>query len=117
MAAWPGTLPQVPLANGFQEVHPELSLRTNMDVGPAKVRRRQTAGVVTMVCPFRLTTAQRATLVTFWQTTLAGGSLTFTWVHPITSAVITCRMVNPPQFAPLSRGMYWGTTMQIEILP
>lgn len=117
MAAWPGTLPQVPLADGFSESHPELAIRTNMDVGPAKVRRRQTAGVITMTCNFRLTTAQRATLVTFWQTTIAGGASTFTWVHPITSAAITCRMVNPPQFTPLSRGLYWRASLVIEVLP
>jgi len=117
MVAWHVDLPQKPLANGFTERQPQLALRTQMDVGPAKVRRRQTAGVVQMACPFRLTTAQRATLVTFWQTTLAGGSLPFTWTHPVTGAAINCRIVEPPEFQPAARGIYWITTLLIEILP
>ena len=73
MAAWPSDLPQKPLVQGFSETPPNLLTRSPMDIGPAKVRRRSTAGVTVLQCVFRLTTTQRASLLTFWQTTLAGG--------------------------------------------
>jgi len=52
---WPPSLPQSPLGDSFAEQPPNLIVRSPMDVGPAKVRRRSTAGVS------RLQLAQRAT--------------------------------------------------------
>ncbi|QLH37711.1 MAG: hypothetical protein HWD60_00095 [Defluviicoccus sp.] len=43
-AVWPSSLPQKPLVDGFSETAPNLVVRSPMDVGPAKVRRRATAG-------------------------------------------------------------------------
>lgn len=117
MTAWPADLPQKPLADGFAEKAPTLALRTSMDVGPAKVRPRQAAGVTMLTCAFRLTPAQRASLLAFWQTTLAGGALSYSWAHPVTGAAITCRLVEPPAFEPLARGLYWRAALTIEILP
>ena len=118
MSAWPGDLPQKPLADGFSEKAPTLIQRTQMDVGPAKARPRQTAGVTVLTCAFRLTSAQRASLMTFWQTTLAGGSLPFTWTHPVTGAALSaCRIVDPPALEPVARGIYWRAALTIEILP
>ena len=117
MAAWPSDLPQKPLLQGFSETPPNLLTRSPMDVGPAKVRRRSTAGVTVLQCVFRLTTTQRASLLTFWQTTLAGGSLSYTWTHPISGAGIVCRIVDPPALAPAAGGVAWAATMKIEVLP
>jgi hypothetical protein len=88
-----------------------------MDVGPAKVRRRATAGVTQLKCTFRLSAAQRASLLAFWQTTLAGGSLSYSWTHPISGAAITCRIVEPPTFSPAAGGVSWLAVLNIEILP
>jgi hypothetical protein len=101
MPAWPSDLPPAPLVQGFEEKAPQLAVRTNMDVGPAKVRRRTTAGVTQMKCTFRLSATQRASLLAFWQTTLAGGSLSYTWTHPISGALISCRVVEPPALTPV----------------
>ena len=117
MPAWPSDLPQRPLVEGFSETAPTLTVRSPMDVGPAKVRRRVTAGVTQLKCAFRLSTTQRASLLTFWQTTLAGGALSFTWTHPISGAAITCRIVEPPAFTPAARGVSWVAALTIEVLP
>jgi len=45
MATWPASLPQTVKATSFQETAPKEVIRTQMDAGPAKVRRRFTAGV------------------------------------------------------------------------
>jgi hypothetical protein len=81
------------------------------------VRRRVTAGVTQLKCSFRLSKTQRASLLTFWQTTLAGGALSFTWTHPISGAAITCRIVEPPAFTPAARGVSWVAALTIEVLP
>ena len=59
MAVWPLDLPQKPLLQGFSETLPNLVTRSPMDIGPAKVRRRSTAGVTQLQCVFRLSTAHR----------------------------------------------------------
>ena len=117
MAAWPVDLPQKPLVQGFSETLPNLVTRSPMDIGPAKVRRRSTAGVTQLQCVFRLSAAQRASLLTFWQTTLAGGSLSYNWVHPISGAGIVCRIVEPPALAPATGGVAWAASLKIEVLP
>ncbi len=45
---WPPSLPQRPLAQGFSEQAPDTLIRTQMEAGPPKVRRRFTAGIRTM---------------------------------------------------------------------
>ena len=117
MPAWPSDLPQQPLVQGFSETAPQLAVRTSMDVGPAKVRRRATAGVTQLKCAFRLSAAQRASLLTFWQTTLAAGARSYTWTHPISGAAITCRIVEPPGFTPAAGGVAWLAALSIEVLP
>jgi hypothetical protein len=117
MAVWPLDLPQKPLLQGFSETLPNLTTRTPMDTGPAKVRRRSTAGVTQLQCVFRLTAAQRASLLTFWQTTLAGGSLSYSWTHPISGAALVCRLIEPPVLTPAAGGVAWAATMKIEVLP
>lgn len=117
MAAWPVDLPQKPLVQGFSETLPTLTVRSPMDTGPAKVRRRSTAGVTQMQCVFRLTATQRASLLTFWQTTLAGGSLSYNWTHPISGANIVCRIVEPPSLTPAAGGNAWAASLKIEVLP
>lgn len=117
MDSWPIDLPQVPIANGFAEKQPDIALRSQMGVGPAKVRPLTTEGVTQLTCPFRLTSAQRASLLTFWKTTLTSGSLPYTWAHPITGSPITCRIASAPEFQPTARGLYWTTVLSVEILP
>lgn len=116
MVAWPGTLPQTPLYAGYEEKTPDLLVRTEMDTGPAKVRRRATAGVREITWPTVLTTAQVATLETFYITTLAGGSLTFTVAHPRTAVGSTWRFVEPPTYTHVPPGNY-RAVLKLELLP
>lgn len=118
MADWPADLPQQPLVQaGFRETMPKLTVRSAMDVGPAKVRRRATAGVSVLECTFRLSAAQRAQLLAFWQDTLAGGALSYGWTHPISGAAIVCRIVEPPSLEPAGGGVAWWARLRIEVLP
>lgn len=116
MASWPSSLPQKPLADSYAESATPVTVRTDMDVGLPKVRRRYTAEIRQYGLRLLLTTAQVATLETFYITTLAHGSLTFDWLNPRTQAAATFRMVNRPGYEQAAPG-YWYTSLALEELP
>ena len=116
MATWPVGVPDDPLVNGYQEQFPNTLVRTQMDAGAAKVRRRFTAGVWPMKANFPLTKTQLDTFTTFYRTTLQDGALSFDWTHPRTLATVTCRFVEPPTIEPLGASM-WTVSTSIEVLP
>jgi len=116
-SVWPVSLPQEPLAQGFSEQAPSTVIRSQMEAGPPKVRRRFTAGVRNIECQLRLTPAQVDTLDSFFDTTVAGGSLSFDWKHPRSGAAVTLRFVEPPSYTPLTRGTLWQASLRLEILP
>lgn len=94
-AAWPSTLPQYVLEQGYEEKLNDQTIETPMDVGPPKVRRRYTKQFRTFSLTVRLSPEQKATFESFWQDTLAGGSLPFDWVHPLTRDAMTFRFRAP----------------------
>ena len=116
MASWPSSLPQSPLAADHSEGFADTLVRTQMDAGPAKVRRRTTAASRPLTASFLLTKAQVDTLDIFYNLTLDGGTLPFDWILPRTGAAISCRFVQPPEPAQ-PQGGFWRVTCQLEILP
>jgi len=116
MATWPATLPD-PLVNGYSEKYPaDQRLRTKMDKGPAKVRRRFSAGVRPFTVKYKLTAAQATTLETFVETTLSGGTLSFDWTQPRTSASVSARIVTGPDYEGDENDHYIAT-LTLEVLP
>ena len=116
MADWPLTLPTAPLLDRFQETLGDTVVRTQMDQGPAKLRRRTTAGVAQMDMCYLLTGAQAVTLETFYRDTLQGGSLSFTMLHPRRQESVTVRFRKPPRLAPKSTRHYMAS-LELEVLP
>ena len=116
MAAWPATLPQQLLIAGYEESPPDLALRTAMSVGPAKLRRRATAGVRPIAGEMVMTSAQVATLETFYVTTLVSGTLSFTHSHPRTAVSSTFRFTAAPSYEGLGAGDY-RVGLALEITP
>lgn len=117
MPAWPSTLPQLVLTDGYQEQFADVVLRTEMDAGPAKQRRRLTAGVRPIRCVLLCTTAQVATLQSFYNFDLAGGALSFDWVTPRTEAAAVLRFTAPPEIVPEPGAQYWRIGLALETLP
>lgn len=121
MTTWPASLPQVAPINGYQETPPDTSLRTQMDAGPAKVRRRFTAAVRPITMNFILSDAQLQVFDDFYGETLEGGSLPFDWVHPRHFAdspqeIVQFRIVRPPTYSAIDRDI-WQVPVEFEILP
>lgn len=115
LPVWDPALPQC-LEYGYSEDLPETTIRTQMEYGPDKVRRRTTVGVGRIRGSVLLTREQAATLATFYDTSIAGGALPFEWVHPRTGATTRFRLVEPPGIAQISPRR-WRASLSLEILP
>lgn len=114
--SWPSGLPQSLLLGDFKETQPDLVIRTEMDAGPHKVRRRFTAGVTKISGSQRLTKSQVSTFETFYNTTLLGGSLRFTWKDPLGGTSAEIRFVSTPVIS--AHGIDdFAIEMELEILP
>lgn len=116
MATWPAALPSLDQIEDYAERPPELKLRSAMDAGPPKQRRRFSSGPTEITGWMLMTKAQVATLLTFHDTTLARGALRFEGVHPRTLAAVTMGFVSPPQ--PRHRanaGGLWRVDLHLEL--
>jgi uncharacterized protein Usg len=118
---WPVTLPALPLASGAIEKAPELTIRTDMDAGPPKIRMRASAGVWPIQFDMLMSGTQLATFLTFWQTTTYGGALSFEWTHPRTATTKNMRFSSPPEWSQIRGGatgaQLWRVAIQLEMLP
>lgn len=115
-AGWPASLPQTLDTDGFTETVGATCLRTSMDVGPAKVRRRTTAEVRTVSGSLIFDAAQLETFDTFYAVTLSGGALPFTFAGARGGVTHTYRVTAEPKYSPLGGG-WWKTTLSLERLP
>jgi len=113
---WPSSLPQRPSPQGFSETPGRPIVRTEMDAGPPKMRRRHTAGVRRYSMSFDVTKIQVATFDTFYVTTTAYGSLAFDMINPRTDATEEFRFADEPEYANLG-GDHWVVTIQVEQVP
>lgn len=111
---WPATLPQAWLQDGYQETMPEVIVRTEMDAGPAKTRRRFTAQVTPIKARMHLTADQKGYFEAFFNTTLKGGALSFYFPHDGSD---TFRFAKPlPALSPKG-GTRWLLDCNLEKLP
>jgi len=120
--SWPATCPSAFENSGYAYGAGSGVLRSDMDAGPAKVRRRFTAVTKNHKGNILMSNAQFATWESWFENTIAFGSLSFTMPHPLTGATITARMVIPSsgkayQFTPESGTGLGLLAIEIEVLP
>jgi hypothetical protein len=116
MPNWPFTLPQAPIAEGYQESPGETVIRTPMDIGPAKQRRCYTVGIPQLTVTWELEGSEVDTFQTFFENTLEGGALSFEMPHPRTGGSISVRFVKPPAWRSVL-GTGWQVQTVLEVLP
>lgn len=116
MATWPAGLPQKLQQSGFSNTLPENVIRSQMDTGPDKARRRDVSAPEPVSGSIIVDESQYDILVGFFNTTIAGGALPFDWVHPITGVAAEIRLVGPPQITARS-GDYYNVQLSMEIQP
>lgn len=115
---WPAGLPQHPLIRRAR-LNPEVwKLRTQMDAGPAKVRRRRTISIDRWSMSMVLTTAQLVTFRTFFHDTIEQGSAAFDWLDPIDGTTEReARIVGEYSVEPLDARAKWEVSFEVEFLP
>ncbi len=140
MPTWPTSLPQYLLTRNYSETALNLVIRTTMDAGPAKVRRRFTAGVRPVGGLLVLTDDQVGVLDGFFLNDCAGGAVAFSWTMqresedtdaPTDTDAIsdtdiglpkcwepaTFRFMKPPQYQDTGDGKHYEVTLSLEIMP
>lgn len=116
MPSWPSQLPQRPIADGYNESLQSQVIRTQMDAGPAKSRRRFTAAARMVTARYVLTTSQVAAFEAWFVSDIGAGALAFDWPHR--SGTISARITGDPPYrlSPLG-GELWRLDMTLEVLP
>ena len=95
----------------------DLTIRSEVDVGPPKVRKRYTAGIVIFSgLVYRMTKANVATFQTFYVTTINGGATAFDLPHPRTAATVSARITSAPTYTALSDDIF-DIAVDMEVLP
>ena len=112
---WPPTLYGAIINEGFQEVPPDNVIRTEMDVGPPKIRRRGTAAERKFTFQLFVTKALLATFDTFYITTTKSGSLAFNFRSPRTEVLGDHQFAAVPIYIPRDQG--YIVSCQLELLP
>jgi hypothetical protein len=113
---WHPALPQTVNAEDFVEQKGATTIRSDMEVGPAKVRRRFTRSVDIYSVSMTLTQNQNAIFDTFYAVNLNGGATSFNFINPRTGVLDTFRMVGEPSSKPLG-GVHWTLDMRWERMP
>ena len=111
---WPSALRDLWLRNAFQEVLPKNIVRTEMDQGPPKVRRRSTSNIGKIRGQMFLTAALATSLDTFFNTTTNSGALTIEMKHPRTGTTGTYQFSNEPSYTALNQG--YITTIEMDLI-
>jgi len=112
---WPASLPQDMFLEGYKQSFADGMERSKMDVGPAKVRRRSSSGPAPLNCITYLTRDQFPTFDEFYNETLLGGSLRFSWVHPVYGTAVEMRFTAVPSW--IFEGKDLKVTLSLEVLP
>jgi len=110
MAVWPATVPVS--RESYKEMPPERAIRSSMDVGPAKVRRRSTAAVREVQIRLMLTDDQLADFDEFFDD---NESLVFDFTDPRTDSLKRARFSSRPSYD-LNQTM-WAVAVNLEYLP
>jgi len=115
MATWPASLPD-PHIDNYQESRQDQVLRSQMDTGSPKTRRRFTASISNINLKWIMTGTQISTLETFFEYTISGGALSFDWIHPRKQSTVSAKFKKPYQLSFLGNN-YYKVTATFEILP
>jgi len=110
--SWPDEL-GCPLLDGYSEQQNPVTIRSEYDVGPAKVRRRYTTPVTLVSAKIAVNRAQADELLRFFNVRLMGGVERFKMQSPLDLKDHEFRFVNPPAFSALS-ATHFSVTLDLE---
>ena len=118
---WPTSLPQKPLIDGYKRVVPNTLIRSSMDTGSDKVRKRGRFKPQEISATYVLTAAQRNALEAFVHDKIAEGAICFNWPHPELNKLVRARIKASQdgilEFSPYGTTNRWQVTLKLEIWP
>lgn len=112
---WPATLPQKFLVRNYAEGGKDNLVRSENEIGPAKVRRRASAAVRPVSGAIIVDDTQLATLRSFIADTIGDGALAFTFPAQSEAGTWLVRFREPIEIVPI--GVQWEIAIELEILP
>lgn len=120
MSTWPDYMPS-PVYDAIRISAPTGAvIRTDMDAGPAKQRKRFSAAPRPVSLVFEpLSSVQLSAFEDFLETDLSLGAIEFTMAHPITEEVRAFRFVaneEPWAMLPVGKDAY-RLTVNLELMP
>lgn len=110
MAIWPTKFKI--LRDNFKEKPKSRVIRSNMDIGPAKVRRRTVLTETNVTFSMALSLADYEEFMDFYYD---NDVLTFDFTRPDNNQSIIARFVGAPE-ASLNQTM-WAVSVELELLP
>jgi hypothetical protein len=116
MDSWPISLQQKLNASSFSVKVGTTTVRTQVDVGPAKVRSRFTDAVDNYSCAIFLDFSEYSTFMTFYKTTLNNGTNQFLFTDPFSLVERAYRFVDAPNISAMG-GRFYEVSMNWELLP
>jgi len=113
---WPPGISEAFTADAFTEDPQDIVIRSAMDTGPAKVRRRFVNPTKKYTCQIILRDAtEYQTLTDFYYITCQGGTDTIALNHPITGVPGEFRFSSPIKYNAV--GIAWQASFDLESLP
>jgi hypothetical protein len=113
---WPAALQECLNESNFSFNKGDSALRSDMDVGPSKVRNRYTTSIDEVQGSINVTTSEYTTFDNFFKNTLANGTKQFYFNHPITQVQTVFRFTGPYQLVSIG-GTNFRISFSWEILP
>ena len=113
---WPAGVPKEFMKNGYDDGIADNRLRSPMDIGPGKKRRRSTWTPREVSGSIIMTKDQVATFEAWFNDTLAGGVYNFQLEHPRTGELLTWDMQNTPKPKPYM-GEEWLVPVELREVP
>ena len=117
-AAWPSDVNQIAQTSTYSEAADLNVASFKPEVGPPKLRRRMSISTDTLGFQLWVTSAEYASFLTFYRTTLKDGTLPFTFTHPRTKAVTSFVFAgdSAPKIEAMGADLF-ALSMTIRTLP
>jgi len=118
---WPGSLTRTPRVAELQEDAPAIVIRSEVDAGPAKIRRRFTGDLRRFTIGLDLRRSEVEVFDLWFREQTYGGALSFSWKHPRKGTAADFRFLSTPTYRPKApRGdgnEWWTVSFDVEMLP
>lgn len=118
MPTWPGTLPQTPLEQAYEETMRPSQVRSSINGLPIVQRQRSPGYAKPINLMLQMTSAQVDTFQSFYRTDLGNGAISFNWTHPRTNVIVRVRFIGGqvPKTTAIGHDTY-HVTCPAELMP